>query len=189
MADPSEINISALLNVLETRHVRPFLLDLEEMVPRNQSEVQEPGSYEDWIFSLANATGLQDPPVSTPVTDTGSTSQLPSNCAELPSLDASVEDCDSAAASPTAALETDTTPSRLDADKSCSSFCTAECKEFHCAARYRLPSPMLWYYVWKQRLCGEDGSTIPSDNVIRWLRERVHCQDLGRIVAGEEVVS
>ncbi|KAL1413954.1 hypothetical protein MTO96_007891 [Rhipicephalus appendiculatus] len=157
------------------------------MEPRNQSEVQDIGSYEDWMFNLANATGLQDPPVSTPVTDTGSTSELPSNCAELPSLDTSAEESNSTAASPAAASETTVSP--LDAESPCSSVCATECRELHSAGRYRLPSPMLWYYVWKQRLVGEDGSTLPSNNVIRWLRERAHCRDLGRIMAGEEVVS
>ncbi|XP_037558229.2 uncharacterized protein LOC119435444 [Dermacentor silvarum] len=158
MAVPCETHGRPLRNLPDKRHMRLLLPDLEDVAATNPSEVQECGSYVDWLFNLANVTGLVDPQVSTPMADSGSVSVLPSICAP-PSPDMSLRAShasDSAAALPTpvsvsnipagpvescALFESGTLSSPLDAPRPCPSFCTAACEELHCAARSRLPSP------------------------------------------------
>ncbi|KAH8022029.1 hypothetical protein HPB51_021469 [Rhipicephalus microplus] len=161
-------------------------LDLEEMWSGNKGEVDKLGSYEDWVFSLANATSLHNPRVSTPVTTPAVTSVLTSNCTELSSMDYSAEDSNNASALPACSPETNLTP--LFADLSCSSFGAAEGEEFRRVAGCRLPPSIPLDYC-NDQLIGENDWTLPLDIVSRWLLERAHRQDLGCIITGDEVGS
>ncbi|XP_075550598.1 uncharacterized protein LOC142584331 [Dermacentor variabilis] len=77
---PRETHRSPLPSLPDRRHMRLILPDLEKMVATNPSEVQECGSYVDWLFNLAKVTRLVEPHVSTPLVDSSSVSVLPRTC-------------------------------------------------------------------------------------------------------------
>ncbi|KAH6929228.1 hypothetical protein HPB50_025195 [Hyalomma asiaticum] len=140
-------------------------VDFGEAAARKRSEVQEPGSYVDWISNLAKATGLRYPPTSTPVTDSGINSLLPPNCLECSFLDTSLQESDGTL--PTVVLEASNTTSSLDGEGPCSSLATAKCQELHSAEKNRLPASAFWCYMTAtgQRGCievtvGERGTEV-----------------------------